>query len=183
MSPAPATATPRSNLVTVMAKISLVMGAMGAAWAALQLFVALLLPQKEIAALADGMPVPPLFVWILTHLPLLSLLGLLSSLGFMMVAWCLLRRQPWARWAFIAIMVIGALANFASIALVQQMMDALAGLSPTSGPEAAEMQAQLHYVHATALASAWITALLFAALHGWIVWKLCTAEIRAEFKH
>lgn len=182
MPPNAHSSAPRSSLITVMAKIALTMGGMGVAWALLQCLVAAMLPQQEIAALGESLPIPPLFIWILTHLPLLSLLGLFASALFVVVSWGLLRRQPWARWAFIAFLVAGALANFASIPLMRQMMDSLAGLYPANGADAAEMLAQLHYTRFTALASAWVTSLVFAVLHGWIIWKLSTAEIRAEFR-
>src|SRR5690349_830213 len=95
---------PASGFVTVLARISLVMAALGLAWALAQMFLALLMPDAAVLRIAAQPEVPPDLVWVLERRHVLSLALLLVSLLCLAVAWGLLKRREWARLAFIALL-------------------------------------------------------------------------------
>jgi len=128
--------------------------------------------------------VPPAVAWMLEQRRLLSLLGLLLSGLFLVSSWGLLRRRDWARWTFIAFLLATALLNFASLALVGQFFDGMVGMFPQEfldSREGREFMAQMQANRIVSLVTATATALAFAGLHGWLAWKLCTPQVRAEF--
>lgn len=177
-------ATARSSFVTVMAAISLALGGLGVASNGLQLLLAWALPPAGLAAgmLPPGTPVPAALAWLNEHLVGLSLAGMLASAALAWISWGLLRRREWARRAFIAGLVLVALANFAGLPL----LDALSGgvLGGMAGPDAADLEQLRAMTRPLQQALFWSClagAMLIAAVHGWIAWKLCRPEIRAEF--
>ncbi|AKC86921.1 hypothetical protein [Pseudoxanthomonas suwonensis] len=173
-----------TGFVTVLARISLVLAALGLLWALAQTVLALLLPDAAVARMAAEPGVPPGLLWTLEHRHALSLAVLLLSALFLAVAWGLLKRREWARLGFIALLVAGALANFAGLALVGPFFDGLVGMFPAEyldTPDGRQFTAQMQFNRNTTFATSLLGALFFAGLHGWIVWKLCTAPVRAEF--
>ncbi|MDG2525352.1 hypothetical protein P6166_08300 [Stenotrophomonas sp. HITSZ_GD] len=183
----PPSPAPRSSFVTVMAWLSLAMALMSAACSALQAAMALALPGLTdfSALLPPGTPVPASLAWLGAHLVALSVLGAIASLGVAWISWALLQRREWARVAFIALLALVALANFAAIPLADALVEMALGtltLAPASGAEAT---AQLLDAGAPMLAAvrlmAWISALTIAAVHAGIIWQLCRPGIRAEF--
>lgn len=173
-----------SPFVTVMAQVSIVLGLAGTLYALAQaIAAAVLLRGGELGAAIAQLPMadlPPAAAWLLTHLEMLAWGLLLASVAFLAVSAGLLRRRRWAWWGFVVFMVLGALANFAGIALVDRVF-AWAQALPAN-PEVADLQAELASLRALSLAMTAATAVVFAVLHGMIVWKLCTPEIRAEFR-
>ncbi|KAF1692114.1 hypothetical protein CSC64_07530 [Pseudoxanthomonas koreensis] len=112
----------------------------------------------------------------------LAMLGL--SLALLASAWGLLRRREWARLAFIALLVFGALANFAALAGIDPLFDSALAMFPASmrlAPEGQQAIAQLQ----SSRRLVWVTslggALAIAGVHAWIAWQLCTAPVRAQF--
>lgn len=176
--------SPASGFVTVLARISLVLAALGLAWALAQMALALVLTDAAIARLAARPIVPAAVLWSLEHRRVLSLALLLLSLLFLAVAWGLWRRREWARWAFIALLAAGAAANFAGLGLIGPFFDAIMAIHPAGlldTPDGQQFVARLD----ASRRMAWITslagALAITGLHGWLAWKLCTAPVRAEF--
>ena len=176
---------PRSSFVSVMAWLSLAVALLSVAGNALQAVAALLAP--GLGSLSGLLPpdakVPPLLTWLAEHLVSLSLLGVILSLAMAWISWALLQRREWGRLAFIVMLVLVALANFACIPLVDVALSmAMAVLDPTGGADAT---AQLVEAGAPMLAAlrlaCWLGALAIAAVHGWIIWQLCRPAIRAEF--
>ena len=179
-------ASPRSSFVSVMAWLSLAVALLSAAGNALQALAALLAPGLGDLAglLPPGAPVPPALTWLGEHIVGLSVLGVVVSLVMAWISWALLQRREWGRLAFIAMLVLVALANFACIPLVDVALSmAMAVLDPTGGADAT---AQLVEAGAPMLAAlrlaCWLGALAIAAVHGWIIWQLCRPAIRAEFR-
>ncbi len=172
-----------SSFVTVMAQVSLVLGIAGTAYALVQVVAAaVLLGAGELAQGIAALPLaemPASAAWLLTHLQHLAWAFLFASAAFLAVSWGLLRRRPWGWWGFVAFMVLGALANFVGIALVDQVFVWIQALP--ANPDVAGLQTELASLRTMSLAMTTSTAIVFAVLHGMIVWKLCTAEIRAEF--
>ena len=172
---------PRSSFVTVMAGLTLALAVLGVAGNTLQALLVLAFPQSaDLAALLPpGTPLPAALAWLGRHALALSLWSALGSALMGVVSWALLRRREWARLAFIALLLLAAAANFACIPLVD---GALAMTPPAGGGDAAaQMDEALAPVRAALHAMLWIGALAIAGLHGWIAWRLCRPEIRAEF--
>lgn len=176
---------PRAGFVTVMAKVSLLVGGVGLAWALVQAVAALLVSDAMVATIGEQPEVPPAVAWALEHRLTLSLLMLLLSAVFMAAAWGLLRRMEWARWVFIVYLVVGAVLNFAGLAAIGHVFDTLQAMFPADmlqTREGMEFTAQMQASRYISYFSGLVGAVAFAALHGWIVWKLCTDPTRGEFR-
>lgn len=176
---------PASGFITALGRLSVLLAALGVAWALVQTVLALLLPDAAVARLAAQPEVPAAVVRVLEHRHLLSLATLLLSGLFLAVAWGVLKRQEWARLGFIVLLVVGALANFAGLALIGPMFDGIEGMFPAElldTPDGRQFTSQMQMNRYVSFGSALLGALAFAALHGWVVWKLCTAAVRAEFE-
>lgn len=176
---------PRSNFITVLGRISLLLAGVGLAGALLQAGVAMLVGDDTVARIATYPEVPPGLVWLLEQRRLLSLLGLLLAGVFLASSWGLLRRQDWARWTFIGFLALTAALNFATLPLIGQFFDSLTGILPgefEDTREGREFLAQMQVNRAVSMAMATLTALAFAGLHGWVAWKLCTPAVRSEFR-
>ena len=174
---------PATAFVTALARISLVLAVMGLAWAMVQMVAALLLPDTAVEWLAARPELPGL-AWTLQHRQALSLATLLLALLFLAAAWGLLRRHEWARWTFIALLLAGAAANFAGLALVGPFFDGIVGIYPAQlldTPDGRQFVAQMHFNRQATFATSLVAALVLAGLHGWIAWKLCTPAVQAEF--
>lgn len=181
----PPRASAPSAFVTVTAKVSLAVGVAATAYAVLQAAVAMaLLGADDGARVVAALPttaLPPAVAWTLVHLRVIAWAALGLSAAFLAVSWGLLRRRPWGWWGFVAFMVLGALANFAGIALVQHLFDWVDALPRHPDPDLDALQGTLATMRAASLAAMWATAVAFAALHGLVVWQLCRPAVRAEF--
>jgi len=167
-----------------MAWLSLAVALMSAAGSALQALLAMVMPRLGdfSGLLPPDTPAPPSVAWLGEHLVGLSVLGVLVSLGVAWISWALLQRREWARLAFIAVLALVALANFASIPLANAMVAlALSGMDPGG-----DATTQLVDAGAPLLAAvrtmAWVGSVLIAVVHGGIIWQLCRPAIRAEFQ-
>jgi hypothetical protein len=175
--------TTASAFVTVTAKVSIAIGVAAALYAALQVVAALvLLGQVDAAAVlgflaAQSVPAPVL--WVLTHLTTIAVAFLAVCVAFLAVSVGLLRRQAWGWWGFVLFMVVGAAANFAGIAVVDAAFAWIQALPHQPGLE--QMQGELAKLRMLTLAMLWVSALVFAVLHGLMVWQLCRPGVRAEF--
>ena len=170
--------------VTPLAWISLVLAALGTAWALAQLLVGLMVPDTAMADLAAQGLVPPLLAGLFEWRNVLALAMLALSLALLVAAWGLLRRREWARLAFIVLLLLGALANFAGLAMIDPLFDSALAMFPDPVRSTAEGQraiAQLQSSRRLVWATSMAGALAIAAVHGWIAWQLCTAPVRAEF--
>lgn len=172
-----------SQLVTVAAKISIVLGIVGTLYGVCQAALITLVMGRgwlqQVLTRVHGEEMPPAATWLLTHLPAIGWALAAGSGAFLLVAFGLLKRREWARWGFIAFMVLGALWNFAGVWLTVHVFDWLQTMPLFA--DLPEMQAELAQMRWVSLATSLVTATAFAALHGWIVWKLSTPAIRAEF--
>lgn len=175
---------PRTGFVTVLGRISLLLAVLVLAGSLLQAVFALLLSDDTVARFAAHPAMPPAGAWMLEQRRLLSLLGLALAVLFLASSWGLLRRLEWARWGFIGFLVASATLNFASLPLAGQFFDGMVRMFPAEfldTPDGREFLAQMKFNRAVSLATATLTSLAFAALHGYVAWKLCTPEVRAEF--
>ena len=175
----------RSPFVNVMAWLSLAVALLSAFGNALQALTLVVSPDLgDLAALLPpGTERPAMLQWLGEHLLSLSLLGVLLSLLMAWISWALLQRREWARLAFIAVLVLVALANFACIPLLDTALAMMnAAVAHSAGDDvAAELAAASGPLLAAMKLVSWIGALAIALIHGWIAWRLCRPEIRREF--
>lgn len=182
MARAPASAS-GSAFVTVTAKVSIAIGIVAALYAAVQVVAAaILLGQVDSDAVLGFLAtrsVPAPVVWVLTHLMSIAVGFLLVSVAFLAVSVGLLRRQAWGWWGFVFFMVVGAAVNFAGIAVIDATFSWIQSLPHQPG--LAQMQTEFAAMRMLTLATLWVSALVFAVLHGLVVWQLCRPAVRAEF--
>lgn len=182
---ATSTATPRpSQFVTVMAKISIVLGIVATAYGLLQAVVIALLFSSENLKSAfaevstEGLP--PVAAWLIAHLPTMGWSFVLMSGAFLAASVGLLKRREWGRLAFIVFMVAGAAANFLGVWLLVAVFDWLQTVPMAT--ETASLRAELAQLRTMSLVMTAGSAVVFAVLHGWIVYQLCTPAVQAEFR-
>jgi hypothetical protein len=168
----------RSQFVTALAWFSIVVAALATCSSFMQsIFVFLFLPAdavQQLQSAVDANVVPPALVFVLTHLKKILLGYLLLSVTLLMVSIALLKRKEWARIAFIVLLAIGTLSGFAPLFLPISAMDFLPKLDGVDATATADVAFGFKIVMV-------LLTLLLAALHGWIIYKLCTKEIRSEF--
>lgn len=173
--------TPASTFVTVMAYISLALGALGVVSGALQAVMLVLVPPGELMRgqfAAGSMALPPAMSQVFDHLGLLNLLSLLFSAAFTVASWGLLKRREWGRLGFIAGLVLGAIFGFAMMFWMMQLM---AWMGTQAGADLAAADPLFQSMQSAMKIMMVVAAALIAVIHGAIIWKLCTPAIRAEF--
>jgi len=171
-----------SSFVTVMACLSIALGVLGVVSGVIQGAMLLSLDpgalmRQQFAAL--GAALPPQLLWLFDHLGLLNLLSLLSSVFVTVVSWGLLKRQEWGRLGFIACLLLGAVAGFFFAAWFGQ---AMTWVNAQAGADLAAIDPMLQAMQSAMKAVMVVSAVLIAAVHAGIIWKLCTPAIRAEFQ-
>lgn len=172
-----------SSFVTVMACLSIALGVLGVVSGVMQGAVLVSmdpgqLMRQQFAAI--GVALPPQLLWMFDHLGLLNFLSLLSSAFVTAVSWGLLRRREWGRLGFIACLALGAVAGFFFAAW---FMQAMAWVNERAGTGLAATDPVFQGMLSAMKTVMVVSAVLIAAAHGGIIWKLCTPAIRAEFKH
>jgi hypothetical protein len=178
-----ATSAPGSAFVTVTAKVSIAIGIAAVLYAVLQVGAAVVvLGQVDTDALLGFLAahsVPAAVAWVLTHLTTIAVAFLAVSAAFLAVSFGLLRRRRWGWWGFVLFMVLGAAANFAGVAVTDATFSWVQALPAQPGLD--QMQQELAALRMLTLATLWVSALVFAVLHGLVVWQLCKPAVRAEF--
>ena len=121
-------------------------------------------PQAQFAAsMFDWFP------WITGLMFLVSAVTLVASIG-------LLRRLNWARLLFIALLVLSIVWQVAGLALQQTIFSMLPAVPPEAGAPPVEQ-----FLHVMRVAGVVLT-LAFAVLFGWIIKRLVSPAVVAEFK-
>jgi len=175
------------SFVTVLAWITLGLGALGVAYGLLQMLIAALMPADSYLRLVDPLgtgqvQLPSLLRWSLEH----NLeIGIAEAILSALMAWLglgLLRRWEWARMGFIVYLGLGTLLTFGGIWYVPALMDASlsmqAGLLAPGQPIPPELAGMKTLMTIFSV----VVALVFTALHGGIIWKLCTPAVRNQFR-
>ena len=173
--------------IAATAKLSLLVSALSIAWCLLQWLLVLLLGRLNPLdwLQRQGVWLPPSLQWVLQHALALTMAMLLASLALLAVSWAMLKYREWGRIGFIVLLAVVALANFALLPLVGGMFDALQATLPAGFLATADGQqalAQLQGSRWIVLLGSVLSALLVAALHGWLALKLCRPQVRALFR-
>src|SRR5690606_34010878 len=132
----------------------------------------------------QGLPLPEAFQWFGRHALSLTALMLGVSVAFLAVSWAMFKRREWGRRGFIGFLVLVALLNFAGLPFIHSVFENMRSMFPTEflqSTEGMELRAQLNSGLWISLFSGAITAIAFAALHGWLVIKLQRPDVRALF--
>lgn len=172
---------PRSAFVNVLAWMSLALGACGVLAGALQavLFAAVWPTDLWLQTVENTPTVPPVIQWLVDHMLAVTLASVLGSALLGLVGWGLLKRREWGRISFIVLLLLGCLMPVASAIVTdmtmgwmgEQMRTEFGQVDPMFKP----MQVAMRVIH-------YGFAAFILAVHGWLVWKLCTPAIRAEFQ-
>lgn len=184
--PIPGSARPSGSFVTVLAWISIALALLGVVYGLVQTVMGLAMPQdyylRMLNPYGGELPqLPPLMHWIYTHTLLMGLLMTVLSAIFLWVSWGLLKRKEWGRIGFIAVLVLGALWQFACVLVIPQFLEGMLAIQAGMLPQGQAMPAEFEAFMTAAMLMGGLVALVFAGLHGWIIWKLCAPAVRAEF--
>jgi hypothetical protein len=173
----------RSDFVTVLAWIFIVLTGFATFISLLQnIMVSFFFPlekiQQTILTPEAQQQIPPIFLFLFMHIRLLFLGFLAVSAMTLAAAIGLLRRKNWARLVFIGLMALGILWNLVGIVIQQLMFNHFPQVPPTSDPEFAQNFSRMMTIMKYATA---VLAFGLTALFGWIIKKLISPIIRAEF--
>jgi hypothetical protein len=174
------------GFVTALAWITIALGGLGIGYGLLQTLLAALLPTGGSARLLDPLgggqlQLPPLLRWSMDHDLQIGLVELLGSALSLWLGWGLLRRAEWARRGLIACLVVGSLMIFGTAWLVPALVEATVSMQLGLQSPGRPLPPELAGIKTWATAFGAVLALVFAALHGAIIRKLCTAAVRAQF--
>ncbi|WP_416138479.1 hypothetical protein ACM26W_18790 [Halomonas sp. HK25] len=179
----PPTALPRSGPPTRSAAVT------GLAWGfilfslAVMALLALPLAPGEALAASLGVEVGSGgltggVAWLAERSASVASLLILGALITLILAIALLRRLPWARRAFVALMVAGFVGVLGGAALTPLTFGLLPETATTEAINVEDPVAGLVGM----LGGLILVATLFTALFAWAGWKLTTPAVRAEFE-
>ena len=162
------TAAPQSSFVTVLAWLTLVMGVLGVVSALLQGLLATTVLPTLLAEYGGA---------VTTLLSNLTLISLAFSLFSVWVGLRLLQRRDWARRAMVVLLAIGlVLAVVGAIACLGALFVVDGGVLLQAGlPE------ELFSLFRAMLAVLAAGALIIVGVHAWLIVRLRSAGIKAEF--
>lgn len=172
----------RSNFVTVLAWIFIAFAGFATFIALLQnVMIAFVFPLDDIHARAsmDAAKMPAFFAFAIDHLRWFFLTFLLVSATTFVAAIGLLRRWNWARLLFIAILGLGVIWNIGGIALQQFMMSSMPMPMPPNAPK--DFADGFDVMRKIIVVFSAFMGIGFAVLYGWLIRKLLSPAIRAEF--
>lgn len=180
----------KSTFVTVVAWVFIIFSGLSTFISLLQNLMVGLMPQQFLrdatadTTFAHMMPSGPRFMF--AHLRLLVLLVLALCVLMLVSSIGLLRRRNWARLVFIGLLSAGILYNIAGLFLQQSMMSSFTASFPidsTFGADSAAQQfgQQFHQMMAGMRVFIISITVAFCALFAWIIVKLLSPPIRAEF--
>lgn len=123
---------------------------------------------------------PPL-QWLTTHALGICVAMLLACLVGVVACVGMLRREHWALWLFIVLLVVTALLNFVAAWVVD---DGLAHVSQYltrhgDSPDMRQLRHDLQLQRIVLSGMLVLTAVGFAGLHGWLAVRLLRADVRA----
>jgi hypothetical protein len=184
--PIPGDARPGNNFVTVLAWISIGLALLGLLYGLVQTVMGLVLPADFYLRMLNpygGEPpaLPPLMHWLYTNTLLMGLLMLVMSAIFLWVSWGVLKRREWGRKGFIAVLILGTLWQFACIFALPQFIEGMLAIQGGALPQGQTLPPEFEGFMTAAMLMGGLVAVVFAVLHLWIIWKLCTPAVREEF--
>ncbi len=170
----------RSTFVNVLAWIFIVIGGFTTFISILQnIMIRMMNPKQEMAQAMqqaeNAGQIPAYASFMFNHINLFFLLFLVVSATSLFAAIALLKRKNWARIVFIVLMALGIAWNIGGLLMqftIFSSMPEMAGMA--APPEFGKIMLIMK------IASV-IMVIVFSALFGWIIKKLMSTPIKAEF--
>lgn len=125
--------------------------------------------------------ISPTLRWLGTHAVALCIAMLLICLVGVVACAGMLRREAWALWLFIVLLVVTALFNFVGTWVLDDgfahLLDYLD--SPAANTEMRALRPDMLLQRLVFSGTALATSVAFAVLHGWLVLRLLRPDVRA----
>lgn len=172
----------RSTFVTVLAWVFIVLSGYMTLMGALQnVMFAHFLPQMGLdAALAPhsaaDVRIPSVIRFIFGHMQMMAAVILLLAASTLVASIGLLKRAEWARHVFIGLMALGIVWNVASLIVQQLFVSTMMGVAAPP-----DFRAQVVVIRVVVFVFSLIWTIALSVLFGWIIRKLRSAPIVAEF--
>jgi hypothetical protein len=175
----------KSSFVTVVAWIFIALDGMGGLIllvqnAAINTIVPLDQLRDGMAKAASMGRIPPAFAWVFDHIRPVLLVLLLVTLIRLVADIGLLNRRNWARLVFIAILALGIAWGLAGIVIQHFVVSSVFEIPRTPGMPP-DFEATLHGMMIGMRVFSAVFALGFAVLYAWMIRKLMSPGIAAEF--
>ena len=167
-------ATPRSTFINVLAWLFILGAGFSTLISLLQnVMLHRMFPAGRVTEAVNSSTdqIPSDIAFLFNHIELLFFIFLLLSITSFISAIALLKRKNWARIAFIIFMALGILWNVIGVSLQFSMSNMIPAGAPT------EMESVMTHMKIASL----VMALAFSALFAWIIKKLLSTPIKAEF--
>lgn len=133
-----------------------------------------------ITAPGRGGDLPESVQWLFTHIEALTTWFLLLSAVTLAAAIGLLKRRNWARWTFVALMLLAIVFHVWGLYVQHDLMQWM----PTAmGMPAGSMSGGVHFTMTVLWVVSVVLAVVFSAIFAWIAWKLISPTIAAEFRN
>ena len=173
---------PRSTFVTVVAWIFIALSGMGTFVAILQnVMIYTVFRRPEVAqAMQASQPAgaPPIALFMLAHIQWFFMGFLILSIFMLVSAIGLLRRRNWARLCFIGMMVLAIVWQLVGV-IVQIVM--FSSMREQFAMQAAPGMPDMSLFFIAASVFGALFAISFCVLFGWIIRRLVSAPVVAEF--
>jgi hypothetical protein len=181
-------ASARSSFVSVVAWVFIVISGFTTVIGALQNLMIRSMPFDQFngvlqdSTAASQFPGPARFIF--SHVQLLFLASFLLSLLTLISSVGLLRRRNWARLVFMGLLVLGIAYMIGGLFLQQSFMSSFDTSFRAAAPQDSLFRANAEQFASMITAMRIFLAVFsvgIAGLFGWIVVRLCSAKVRAEF--
>jgi hypothetical protein len=170
---------PRSSFVTVLAWIFIALAGFATFISVLQnVMINTVLP-TELMLGAPPEQMPAFFMFMFEHVRLFFLSFLVVSALTLVAAIGLLRRKNWARLVFVGILSLGIVWNIAGVLLQHTMFSSMGSFVP--GAQQA-FAAEFERMTSLMFAFSMLFAIGFSLLFGWLIRRLLSKAICAEFQ-
>lgn len=128
--------------------------------------------------------ISPSLQWLGAHAVGICVAMLLTCLVGVVACLGMLRREAWALWLFIVLLVATALSNFAAAWVVDDAFSHLLAYLDSDAANTAmrELRPDVLLQRIVFVGTALGTSLAFAILHGWLVLRLLRADVQAFFR-
>lgn len=174
--PEPTTA-PQSTFVTVLAWIFIIFASFTVAGLLLQMVMLhAALPMMFKAQGSGNQPDPSLSIAIIRGF---MIFAFAAACFVLFSAWALLKRRNWARRTFVVLLVLGIAFNF--LWALAAGIGVIFAPDPAAGTQAfpAEMRKAIAIMNVALI----VFALATSVLYGWLIRRLRSAPVKAEFIH
>lgn len=173
-----------SSFVTALAWIFIVLTGFATFIAILQnIMISFFFPMDQmreaIHAAKGSENIPALFQFMLSHIQLFFAAFLVLSVALFTVSIALLKRKNWARIAFVFFLAFGIAWNIGGIFLQGAFFSSMPALPPNAP---AEFRAQFESMVTTMLVFSVVMAIGISLLFAWLIKRLVSVKIRAEFQ-